>query len=280
MGARRRQGGTVSASAVTAEALQYLERLFGRPDFLGSTLAARAAEGLEPADTIPQSCAVLANDLLSALRRSWKTAVRRAGLAGGPNLAQHHGNNLEGVGVGFARVGSDLLVGLREQVKILGPNAAQIAEGGLRRFVDQAQCPQNFASSCLTELLERGFRTSRSALPYSSDDPAGRPCRRPIAGSQRSRPPYRRGRSCRDSSRGRSCLLPAEAATRVSRGSSAPPGPSGADRGSQLSPRLLGSRSGGPGYWSERCVIVLFATSALLFRRAARTHEMPLTRLK
>jgi len=26
--------------------------------------------------------------------------------------------------------------------------------------------------------------------------------------------------------------------------------------------------------------IVLFATSALLFRRAARTHEMPLTRLE
>src|SRR5438552_3145639 len=58
------------SATVTGEAMQYLERLFGRPDSLGSTLAARAAEGLEPADTIRQSCAVLANDLLSALRRS------------------------------------------------------------------------------------------------------------------------------------------------------------------------------------------------------------------
>src|SRR5260221_4724963 len=58
------------SATVTGEALQYLERLFGRPDCLGATLAARAAEGLGPADTIRQSCAVLANDLLSALRRS------------------------------------------------------------------------------------------------------------------------------------------------------------------------------------------------------------------
>jgi len=58
------------SATVTGEALQYLERLFGRPDSLGSTLAARAAEGLEPADTIQQACAVLANDFLSALRRS------------------------------------------------------------------------------------------------------------------------------------------------------------------------------------------------------------------
>lgn len=58
------------SGAVTNEALQYLERLFGRPESLGSMLAARAAEGLEPAETIKQSCAVLATDLLSALRRS------------------------------------------------------------------------------------------------------------------------------------------------------------------------------------------------------------------
>jgi hypothetical protein len=54
------------SSTVTDEALRQLEVLFARPEALGSTFASRAAEGLEPEDTIRASCAALANELLHA----------------------------------------------------------------------------------------------------------------------------------------------------------------------------------------------------------------------
>lgn len=57
------------SGAVTAEALAHLEHLFARPEALGSTYAARAAEGLEPAETIKASCAALTYDLLAAVGR-------------------------------------------------------------------------------------------------------------------------------------------------------------------------------------------------------------------
>lgn len=57
------------AGAVTLEALSALDRLFGHAEARGSVFAARAAEGLEDADTIKASCAALAQDLLTAMRR-------------------------------------------------------------------------------------------------------------------------------------------------------------------------------------------------------------------
>src|SRR6266545_3127999 len=54
-------------AAVTAEALQHLELLFGRPEAAGSALASRAAAGLEPDDTIRASCAALADELFRCL---------------------------------------------------------------------------------------------------------------------------------------------------------------------------------------------------------------------
>jgi hypothetical protein len=57
------------ARAVTADGLTALERLFGQAEAPGSVFAARAAEGLEDADTITASCAALAQDLLAAMRR-------------------------------------------------------------------------------------------------------------------------------------------------------------------------------------------------------------------
>jgi hypothetical protein len=65
---RRLQADSRSQS-VTAQALGHLERLFSRPEAPGSTYAARAAEGLEPADTIKASCAALTQDLLVAVSR-------------------------------------------------------------------------------------------------------------------------------------------------------------------------------------------------------------------
>jgi hypothetical protein len=55
------------SAKVTGEALQHLERLFASPGALGSGFASRAAAGLEPEDTIRASCAVLTEELLSAL---------------------------------------------------------------------------------------------------------------------------------------------------------------------------------------------------------------------
>lgn len=52
---------------VTRAAMGQLLRLFGRPDAPGSGFAARAAEGLEPADTIRASCTALTQDLLATL---------------------------------------------------------------------------------------------------------------------------------------------------------------------------------------------------------------------
>lgn len=60
----------VRSETVTREAIQHLEHLFGQPTAIGSGLAARATEGLEPADTIRASCAALAQDLLSAIQET------------------------------------------------------------------------------------------------------------------------------------------------------------------------------------------------------------------
>lgn len=56
------------AGGVSREAVVFLERLFGKPDSVGSLMAARAAEPLEAPETTARSCAVLAEDLLKALR--------------------------------------------------------------------------------------------------------------------------------------------------------------------------------------------------------------------
>lgn len=63
VGLERLRADALSAS-VTREAIQHLRDLFGRAGALGSRLAAEAAAGLEPADTVTASCAALANDLL------------------------------------------------------------------------------------------------------------------------------------------------------------------------------------------------------------------------
>jgi len=59
--------GDALSAAVTIEAIEYLRNLFSLADALGPELAARAVAGLEPADVIKESCAVLANDLLRRL---------------------------------------------------------------------------------------------------------------------------------------------------------------------------------------------------------------------
>lgn len=61
-------GDRVQSASVTLDAMDYLQRLFSTADALGSGLAARASEGLEPADVVRGSCAALSNDLLDALR--------------------------------------------------------------------------------------------------------------------------------------------------------------------------------------------------------------------
>lgn len=60
---------TVVSTKVTAEAIGFLEELFGTAESLGSQLAARAADVLENPEEIATSCAVLAQDLLVALRK-------------------------------------------------------------------------------------------------------------------------------------------------------------------------------------------------------------------
>ena len=56
-----------TCAEVTRAALELLERQFSAPDAIGSQMAVRATERLEDPDTIAQSCAILANDLLSVL---------------------------------------------------------------------------------------------------------------------------------------------------------------------------------------------------------------------
>lgn len=56
------------SAQVTAEALQYLEQLFGAAAAEGSQMAARSAELLEEPAEIAASCTALAGDLLAALR--------------------------------------------------------------------------------------------------------------------------------------------------------------------------------------------------------------------
>ncbi len=60
------------SARVTAEALEYLDRLFGRPRGVGCQMVVRAAGGggnlLVDAETVAASCAVLATDLLASTR--------------------------------------------------------------------------------------------------------------------------------------------------------------------------------------------------------------------
>jgi hypothetical protein len=65
-GLRRVQADELSAG-VTGQAIVFLRHLFGRPTGPGSEMAARAAAPLEDEDTIRESCAVLAEELLSAV---------------------------------------------------------------------------------------------------------------------------------------------------------------------------------------------------------------------
>jgi len=59
-------------AGVTAEALEYLDRLFGRPSGVGCQMVVRAAGGggnlLIDAETVAASCAILATDLLATIR--------------------------------------------------------------------------------------------------------------------------------------------------------------------------------------------------------------------
>lgn len=55
------------SGSVTEEALTHLAALFGSSDALGSRMAARAVGLLDDPDTIAESCAALAQDLLAAL---------------------------------------------------------------------------------------------------------------------------------------------------------------------------------------------------------------------
>lgn len=55
---------------VAEESLGLLRSLFSDPNATGSRMAVRAVEGLEDADTIAQSCAILAQRLLHAVAAS------------------------------------------------------------------------------------------------------------------------------------------------------------------------------------------------------------------
>lgn len=52
------------AGNVSREAVVFMEQLFGRPDSVGSRMAARAAGPMEVAETTAASCAALTEDLL------------------------------------------------------------------------------------------------------------------------------------------------------------------------------------------------------------------------
>lgn len=56
------------SAVVAAEAIEHLRRLFGSSQAQGSGMAARAVEALESEQTTRASCALLAEELLSALR--------------------------------------------------------------------------------------------------------------------------------------------------------------------------------------------------------------------
>jgi Nucleotidyltransferase len=68
-GLTRLRGDEIAAAA-TAIALSAIERLFGQSQAPGAIFAARAAEGLEDADTIKASCAALAQELLAGMGRA------------------------------------------------------------------------------------------------------------------------------------------------------------------------------------------------------------------
>jgi hypothetical protein len=59
----------ISAAGVTRQALEYLSDLFADRRRPGAQMAARATQPLEDPDTIASSCAVLAEDLLTAISR-------------------------------------------------------------------------------------------------------------------------------------------------------------------------------------------------------------------
>jgi len=65
-GLRRLRGEELSAG-VTGQAIVFLLNLFGRPTSPASEMAARAAAPLEDEDTIRESCAALAGELLNAV---------------------------------------------------------------------------------------------------------------------------------------------------------------------------------------------------------------------
>jgi hypothetical protein len=52
------------SAQVTKEGEAYLQRHFSTPNAEGAALAAEAAQGLDDEDTIRQSCAALASELL------------------------------------------------------------------------------------------------------------------------------------------------------------------------------------------------------------------------
>lgn len=66
-GGLRRLAGEQLSGEVTRQAIGFLRDLFGRPTSSGSQMASRAAAPLEDEDTIRQSCAALAGELLIAM---------------------------------------------------------------------------------------------------------------------------------------------------------------------------------------------------------------------
>jgi hypothetical protein len=63
----RTLGGEELSAGVTGQAIIFLRDLFGRPTSPGSEMASRAAAPLEDEDTIRESCAALASELLDAV---------------------------------------------------------------------------------------------------------------------------------------------------------------------------------------------------------------------
>ncbi len=66
-GGLRSLGGEQLSAGVTGQAIIFLRDLFGRPTSPGSEMASRAAAPLEDEDTIRESCAALASELLDAV---------------------------------------------------------------------------------------------------------------------------------------------------------------------------------------------------------------------
>jgi hypothetical protein len=66
-GGLRSLGGEQLSAGVTGQAIIFLRDLFGRPTSPGSEMASRAAAPLEDEDTIRESCAALASELLNAV---------------------------------------------------------------------------------------------------------------------------------------------------------------------------------------------------------------------